>query len=53
MKTNRNSALINCITKVSKSYDYQALPIKISKQIIRKLDSAWSSYFVALKAWQK
>ncbi|MDY7006520.1 MAG: transposase [Cyanobacteriota bacterium] len=39
--------------KVSKSYDYQALPTKVSKQIIRRLDSAWSSYFAALKAWQK
>ncbi|WP_293157731.1 transposase [Okeania sp. SIO2C9] len=38
---------------VSKSYDYQALPTKVIKQIIRRLDSAWSSYFVALKEWQK
>ncbi|NEQ76859.1 MAG: IS200/IS605 family element transposase accessory protein TnpB [Okeania sp. SIO2C9] len=38
---------------VSKTDDYQALPTKVSKQIIRRLDSAWSSYFAALKAWQK
>ncbi|WP_287281141.1 transposase [Okeania sp. SIO2G5] len=38
---------------VSKSYDDQALPTKVSKQIIRRLDSAWSSYFAALKAWPK
>ncbi|MDJ0520297.1 MAG: hypothetical protein QNJ74_29945 [Trichodesmium sp. MO_231.B1] len=29
------------------------MPTKVSKQIIRRLDSAWSSYFVALKPWQK
>ncbi|MGB3509001.1 MAG: RNA-guided endonuclease TnpB family protein, partial [Microcoleaceae cyanobacterium] len=29
--------------KVSKSYDYQALPTKVSISIIRRLDSAWSS----------
>ncbi|WP_293154354.1 transposase [Okeania sp. SIO2C9] len=39
--------------KVSKSDDYQALTTKVSKQIIRKLDSAWNSYFAALKVWQK
>ncbi|NEO52046.1 MAG: IS200/IS605 family element transposase accessory protein TnpB [Okeania sp. SIO3B5] len=39
--------------KVSKSDDYQALPTKVSKQIIRRLDSAWSSYFAALREWQK
>ncbi|WP_293085357.1 transposase [Okeania sp. SIO3B5] len=39
--------------QVSKSDDYQALPTKVSKQIIRRLDSAWSSYFSALKTWQK
>ncbi|GGA05736.1 transposase [Okeania sp. KiyG1] len=39
--------------QVSKSEDYQALPTKVSKQIIRRLDSAWSSYFAALREWQK
>ncbi len=39
--------------QVSKSDDYQALPTKVSKQIIRRLDSAWSSYFSALKEWKK
>ncbi|WP_293156281.1 transposase [Okeania sp. SIO2C9] len=39
--------------KVSKSDDYQALPTKVSKQIIRRLDSAWSSYFSALREWKK
>ncbi|NEQ76906.1 MAG: IS200/IS605 family element transposase accessory protein TnpB [Okeania sp. SIO2C9] len=38
---------------VSESYDYQVLPTKVSQQIIRRLDSAWSSYFAALKVWQK
>ncbi|NEO53899.1 MAG: IS200/IS605 family element transposase accessory protein TnpB [Okeania sp. SIO3B5] len=38
---------------VSKSYDYQALPTKVSKQIIRRLDSAWNSYFSALREWKK
>ncbi|NEP81195.1 MAG: IS200/IS605 family element transposase accessory protein TnpB [Okeania sp. SIO3B3] len=39
--------------QVSKSDDYQALPTKVSKQIIRRLDSAWSSYFAALREWKK
>ncbi|NET45163.1 transposase [Okeania sp. SIO2B3] len=39
--------------KVSKSDDYQALPTKVSKQIIRRLDSAWNSYFAALREWKK
>ncbi|WP_293078339.1 hypothetical protein [Okeania sp. SIO3B5] len=39
--------------KVSKSDDYQALLTKVSKQIIRRLDSAWSSYFSALREWKK
>ncbi|MDJ0555015.1 MAG: transposase [Microcoleaceae cyanobacterium MO_207.B10] len=39
--------------QVSKSDDYQALPTKVSKQIIRRLDSAWNSYFAALREWKK
>ena len=39
--------------KVSKTDDYQALPTKVSKQIIRRLDSPWNSYFAALREWQK
>ncbi|MGL5877862.1 MAG: RNA-guided endonuclease TnpB family protein, partial [Xenococcaceae cyanobacterium] len=38
---------------VSKTVDYQALPTKVSKQIIRRLDSAWSSYFAAISTWKK
>lgn len=38
---------------LSQSPDYKALPTKVSKQIIRRLDSAWSSYFQAVKSWQK
>jgi len=38
---------------VSKSSDYLALPTKVSKQIIRRLDVAWSSYLAAFKTWQK
>ena len=38
---------------VSKSNDYQALPTKVSKQIIRRLDSAWKSYFAAVKEWKR
>ncbi|MGF1539591.1 MAG: RNA-guided endonuclease InsQ/TnpB family protein [Pleurocapsa sp.] len=38
---------------VSKTTDYLALPTKVSKQIIRKLDSAWNSYLGALKEYQK
>jgi len=38
---------------VSKSNDYQALPTKVSKQIIRRLDSAWKSYFAAVLEWKK
>lgn len=29
--------------QVSKTSDYLALPTKVSKQIIRRLDSAWNS----------
>jgi len=39
--------------QVSKTSDYLALPTKVSKQIIRRLDSACNSYFAALKVWQK
>ena len=38
---------------VSKTLDYQALPTKVSKQIIRRLDSAWTSYFAAFREWKK
>ena len=39
--------------KVSQTPDYKALPTKVSKQIIRRLDSAWTSYLQAFTAWQK
>ena len=39
--------------QVSKSDDYQALPTKVSKQIIRRLDQSWTSYFAALREWKK
>ncbi len=39
--------------QVSKSDDYQALPTKVSKQIIRRLDKSWISYFAALREWKK
>jgi IS605 OrfB family transposase len=38
---------------VSQTTDYLALPTKVSKQIIRKLDSAWNSYLGALKEYKK
>ena len=38
---------------VSKTSDYLALPTKVSKQIIRRLEQAWISYFAAFKAWKK
>ena len=38
---------------MSQTVDYKALPTKVSKQIIRRLDAAWTSYFAALKAWNK
>ncbi|HEY9849158.1 MAG TPA: transposase [Leptolyngbyaceae cyanobacterium] len=38
---------------LSQTLDYKALPTKVSKQIIRRLDSAWTSYIQAVKAWQK
>ncbi|MFB2918073.1 RNA-guided endonuclease InsQ/TnpB family protein [Aerosakkonema funiforme] len=37
---------------LSQTPDYKALPTKVSKQIIRRLDSAWTSYFQAVKTWQ-
>lgn len=37
---------------LSQSPDYKALPTKVSKQIIRRLDSAWTSYCLAVKVWQ-
>ncbi|MGD1808065.1 RNA-guided endonuclease InsQ/TnpB family protein [Dapis sp. BLCC M126] len=39
--------------QVSKTSDYQALPTKVSKQIIRRLAQSWTSYFSALKEWKK
>lgn len=39
--------------QLSQTVDYKALPTKVSKQIIRRLDSAWTSYIQAVKAWQK
>jgi len=38
---------------ICQTQDYKALPTKVSKQIIRRLDSAWTSYFQAVKFWQK
>ena len=38
---------------LSQTLDYKALPTKVSKQIIRRLDSAWTSYFQAVKAWKQ
>ncbi|HAA28809.1 MAG TPA: transposase [Cyanobacteria bacterium UBA8553] len=38
---------------VSQSVDYLVLPTKVSKQIIRRLDKAWVSFFQAIKAWVK
>jgi putative transposase len=38
---------------LSQSTDYLALPTKVSKQIIRKLDTAWSSYLAAIRTWRK
>ena len=38
---------------VSKTPDYLALPTKVSKQIIKRLDSAWNSYIGALKEFKK
>ncbi|MFB2879770.1 RNA-guided endonuclease InsQ/TnpB family protein [Floridanema aerugineum] len=38
---------------LSQTSDYLALPTKVSKQIIRRLDSAWTSYCQAVKVWQK
>ncbi|MDY7005061.1 MAG: transposase [Cyanobacteriota bacterium] len=39
--------------QISKSYDYKALPTKVSKQIIRRLDRCWKSYFSSLREWKK
>ncbi|AFZ23652.1 transposase, IS605 OrfB family, central region [Cylindrospermum stagnale PCC 7417] len=39
--------------QLSQTDDYKALPTKVSKQIIRRLDSAWISYFAAVKAWKQ
>jgi IS605 OrfB family transposase len=38
---------------VSKSVDYLAMPTKVSKQIIRRLDKAWVSFVQAIKSWVK
>jgi putative transposase len=38
---------------VSQTPDYKALPTKISKQIIRRLDKNWVSYKVAIKEYYK
>ncbi|MBD2182383.1 IS200/IS605 family element transposase accessory protein TnpB [Planktothrix sp. FACHB-1355] len=38
---------------LSQTSDYKALPTKVSKQIIRRLDTAWTSYIQAVKNWQK
>lgn len=38
---------------VSKTSDYLALPTRVSKQIIRRLDSAWNSYLGVLKKFKK
>ena len=39
--------------EVCKTDDYQALPTKVSKQIIRRLDQSWKSYFAAYLEWKK
>jgi putative transposase len=38
---------------VSQTPDYKALPSKVSKQIIRRLDKNWISYKQAIKAYYK
>jgi len=39
--------------RVSQSVDYQALPTKVSKQIIRRLAQAWVGFVQSVKAWFK
>ena len=38
--------------KVKKSPDYQALPSKVSQQVLRVLDKNWQSFFEANKAYK-
>lgn len=38
---------------VKETESYQALPTKVSKQIIKKLVESWKSYFEAYKDWKK
>jgi IS605 OrfB family transposase len=38
---------------ISKSVDYKAIPSKVSKQIIRRLDQAWVGFIQSQKAWFK
>lgn len=38
---------------VSQTPDYKALPTKVSKQIIRRLDKNWVSYKAAIKEYKK
>jgi putative transposase len=38
---------------VSQTPDYKALPTKVSKQIIRRLDKNWISYKQAIKEYYK
>jgi IS605 OrfB family transposase len=38
---------------VSKRVDYLAMPTKVSKQIIRRLDKAWVGFVQSMKVWFK
>ncbi|NVM31547.1 MAG: IS200/IS605 family element transposase accessory protein TnpB [Candidatus Helarchaeota archaeon] len=35
------------------SGEYRALPAKTSQKILQQVDTAWTSYFEAIKAWKK
>ncbi len=46
-------SLTNLYHKVKETEAYNALPTKVSKQIIRKLTQNWAAYFAALKEYRQ
>ncbi len=39
--------------QLQESDEYQALPAKVSQQVLRSLDQAWQSFFAAIREWRE
>lgn len=51
--TGKKYSLTDLYHLIKDSVDYRALPTKVSKQIIKRLVSTWTSYLESYKEWQQ